>query len=268
MTTGAMDGRQRRRPGAMGALSVCVLAIMGAAAPAAHATLRVINHNEPAGDPTKIAYRLSSATEAQVVPDFLLVDGEYKSFGVQPNTYTVQALVPTGWQVGDIQCVGPSPADFAVDVPNGRVTMVHGSANVEQTCSFTNRRVPASGGAPPAPGSGVAPSVPGSEASKVVVPKKPALLRVRSGRRYASATVRITRRSVIKAQLLSGKRVVGTTRVTHRAGTYVVRVNVAHRQLARLRAGGRTRATLTLKVVVVAANKTTSVFRFRAIVRL
>jgi hypothetical protein len=80
--------------------------------------------------------------------------------------------------------------------------------------------------------------------------------------------VRITRRSVIKAQLLSGKRVVGSARVTHQAGTYVVRVNVARRQLARLRAGGHTRATLTLKVVVVEANKATSVFRYRAIVRL
>ena len=267
MTTGTMHGRQRRRSAEIGALSVCVLAIMGAAAPAAHATLRVINHNQPAGDPTAITYRLSSTTEPQVVPDFPLVDGEYKSFGPGPGTYTVQALVPAGWQVGDIQCVGPNPASFTVDIPNGRVTMVHGM-NVEQTCSFTNRRVPASGGAPPAPGSGVAPAVPASEASKVVVPKKPAVVHVRSGRRYASATVRITRRSVVKAQLLSGKRVVGTTRVTHQAGTYVVRVNVARSQLARLRAGGRTRATLTLKVVVVATNKTTSVFRYRAIVRL
>ena len=267
MSNGAMDSRQRRRQAGTGALAVCVLAIMGAAAPAAQATLRVINHNEPAGDPTKITYRLSSPTEAQFAPDFSLVDGEYKSFGVVEGTYTVQALVPAGWQVGDIQCVGQSPAEFAVDVPNGRVTMVHGR-NAEQTCAFTNRRVSVSGGGQTTPGSGVAPSVPASEASKVAVPKKPALLRVRSGRRYASATVRISRRSVIKAQLLAGKRVVGSTRVKHRAGTYVVRVNVARRQLARLRGGGRRRATLTLRVVVVGANRATSVFRYRAIVRL
>lgn len=267
MTNGAMDGRQRGRSAGRGALAVCVLAIMGAAAPAAQATLRVINHNEPAGDPTQISYRLSSATESPLVPDFALVDGDYKSFGPGPGTYTVQARVPAGWQVGDIQCVGPRPGDFAVDIPNGRVTMTHG-IDVEQTCAFTNRRASPSGGGQATPGSGVAPSVPASEASKVALPKKPALLRVRSGRRYASATMRITRRSVIKAQLLSGTRVVGSARVTHQAGTYVVRVNVSRRQAARMRAGGRTRATLTLKVVVVAANKTTSVFRYRAIVRL
>jgi hypothetical protein len=266
MSNGAMDGRLKRRAAGIGALAVSILALMGVAAPA-QATLRIINHDEPAGDPTKITYRLSSATEAQFAPDFSLVDGEYKSFGVKPGTYTVQALVPAGWQVGDIQCVGPSPADFTVDVPNGRVTTVHGP-NAEQTCAFTNRRVSASGGGQTTPTSGVAPSVPASEASKVALPKKPALLRVRSGRRFASATVRITRRSVIKAQLLSGKRVVGSARVTHQAGTYVVRVNVSRKQLSRLRAGGRQRATLTLKVVVVAANKATSVFRYRAIVRL
>jgi hypothetical protein len=243
---------------------MCVLAIMGAAAPAAQATLRVVNHIEPAGDPTAITYRLSSTTQSPLVPDFALVDGEYKSFGPVPGTYIVQALVPAGWQVGDIQCVGPIPANFAIDIPNGRVTIVH-TQNAEQTCAFTNRRAATSSGQPP--GTGVAPFVPSSEVSKVALPKKPALLRVRSGRRYASATVRISRRSVIKAQLLSGKRVIGTTRVVHKAGTYVVRVNVSRRQAARLRTGGRTRATLTLKVVVV-ANKTTSVFRYRAIVRL
>lgn len=269
MTNGAMDGRQRRRSAGTGALAVCVLAIMGAAAPAAQATLRVINHLDPAGDPTAITYRLSSSTELQVVPDFALVDGEYKSFGPnQAGAYTVQALVPAGWQVGDIQCVGPSGSGFIVDVPNGRVTMTHGP-NIEQTCAFTNRRVSASGGGgQTTPGPGVAPAVPTSETSKVALPKKPAVVRLRTGHRFASGTVRITRRSVIKAQLLSGKRVVGSTRVTHQAGTYVVRVNVTRRQAARMRAGGRTRATLTLKVVVVAANKTTSVFRYRAIVRL
>jgi hypothetical protein len=252
----------------MGALVVAVAALMGAAAPGAQATLRVINHNEPAGDPTPITYRLSSATGAQVVPDFPLVDGEYKSFGpATPASYTFQALVPAGWQVHDIQCVGPSPADFTVDVPNGRVTIFH-TQGAEQTCAFTNGRVSASGGGTTTPGSGVAPAIPTSEVSKVALPKKPALLRVRSGRRYASATVRISRRSVIKAQLLSGKRTVGSTRVTHKAGTYVVRVNVKRSQLSRLRSGGHKSAILTLKVVVVAENKATSVFRYRAIVRL
>src|SRR4029450_10155191 len=113
------------------------------------------------------------------------------SFGPGPGPYTVRALAPAGWQVGDIQCIGPNSASFTVDIPNGRVTIGH-RLNVEQTCSLTNRRVPAAaGGQRPPPGAGAAPGVPASEASKVVVPKKPAVVRVRSGRRYASATVRI-----------------------------------------------------------------------------
>jgi hypothetical protein len=259
------SGRLHRSPARIALLAVLGLTFIAATAPSARATVRVVNHDDPAGDPTAITYRLSSTLQPLVVPDFALVDGEYRSFGLNPGTYTVQALVPAGWQVGDIQCVGPNPSEFTIDVANGRVTMVH-NQGAEQTCSFTTRRVPASGGQAP-PSSGVSPSVPTSEQSKVALPKGPALLRVRTGRGFASATVRIARRSVIRCSLVSGTRVVGTKRVVHKAGTYVVRVALNPRSRRQLRARGLKQTTLTLRVAVV-AGKATHVFRFRALVRL
>ena len=161
------------------------------AAPA-NATVEIHSHNDPAGDPTAITYRIQPPAPAAPV-DFPLRDGEYKGFGPFEGVVVVQALVPSGWQVADIQCTGPNPAEFTIDVPNGRVTMQHGY-NEDQICSFTNRRGPASGGASsgvtPAPSQGSQPGQP--------LPRGPALLGVKIGRGYAAATVRITRRSVIE----------------------------------------------------------------------
>jgi hypothetical protein len=105
----------------------------------ASATLGIENHNDPAGDPTPMNYRLESPSFSSPI-NFTLTDGLYTSFGVQPGTYTVQGLPPVGWAVGDIQCVGPDPADFVIDVANGRVTVTHG-AGEEHICAFTNRKI-------------------------------------------------------------------------------------------------------------------------------
>jgi len=265
MVTGAFGGRLLRSSDGIARLAVLSVTFFALAAPAAHATLRVANHNDPAGDPTLMTYRLlASGSPTPIVPDFALADGADRSFGVAAGTYTFQALLPSGWQVAAIQCLGRGfPGEFTIDVPNGRVTAVHQDKTHEQTCAFTNRRVSGSGGG----GSGVAPSVPPSEVAKVVLPKGPALVRVRAGRGFASATVRITRRSVIRCQLLRGTHVVGTTRVTHSPGTYTVRVALTRSSLRALRGRGLKRTTLTLKVVVV-AGKATHVFRYRALVRL
>jgi hypothetical protein len=142
----------------------------------AAATLRIINHNDPAGDPTVIQYRLESPTWSSSPFPFELRDGGDRSFGVPAGTYTAQALVPAGWVVADIQCVGPRLADFVIDVPNGRVTMPHGTTD-EQTCSFTNRK-----GGGPAPSRGVAPAPPPAEIPLVVLPRGPALLSVKARR--------------------------------------------------------------------------------------
>ena len=96
----------------------------------------------------------------------------------------------------------------------------------------------------------------------------PALLRVRGGRRFARATIRIARKSVIKVQLRKGKRVVGTTRVTRKAGTHVVKVALRKKWRLRYQRQGRKRVTLTLRVVVVGSNRAAKVFTSGVIVRL
>jgi len=235
--------------------------LLAMAAPAS-ATVEIHNHNDPAGDPTVITYRLQPPAPMAPV-DFALHDGEYKGFGPFEGTVVAQALVPAGWEVADIQCTGPNPAEFTIDVPNGRVTMTHGISE-DQICSFTNRRRSASGGSSsgvtPAPSQGSQPGQP--------VPRGPALLGAKTGRGFAAATVRITRRSVIKTQLWRGKRVVGTSRVVRKPGVYDVTVSIDSKVRRALRHEGRKRVQLTLRVVVVPEHALTRVFRYRVLVRL
>ena len=230
-------------------LSVSLLAM---AAPAS-ATVEIHNHNDPAGDPTVIGYRLEPPAPAAPV-DFALRDGEYKGFGPFEGVVVAQALLPPGWQVADIQCTGPNPAAFTIDVPNGRVTMTHGVSD-DQICSFTNRRLSGSGGS----SSSVTPAP--------SVPRGPALLGAKAGRGFAAATVRITRRSVIKTQLWRGSRVVGTSRVVRNAGVYDVTVSIDPSVKRALRHEGRKRVLLTLRVVVVPVHGVTRAFRYRVLVR-
>jgi hypothetical protein len=281
MRLGTLSGRLRRRPNQIGALTVSILLLTAVAAPSAQATLRIINHNDPAGDPTLITYRLSTPQRSPLIPDFQLPDEQCQlpndashcgtSFGVDPTvygtSYIVQALVPPGWRTEAIECIGQGfPGEFTKDVANGRVTLVHQNKSAEQTCAFTNGRIAGSGGEASS-SSGVSPAVPVSEASKVTVPRGPALVGIRVGRGFAAATVRVTRRSVIKCQLLSGKKVVGTARVVRDAGTKTVRVTLRQKTWRSLRARGLKRKTFTLKVTIV-AGKATHVFRHRVLVKL
>ncbi len=268
MLTSTFGRSVHRLPIRIALAAVLSLACFAAAAPGAHATLRVANYNDPAGDPTPITYSLLKFGEPIAsVPDFTLADRADRSFGPGAGTYTFQARPPSGWQVAAIVCVGHNrPGEFLIDVANGRVTAVR-EATDEQTCTFTNRRIPASGGQTP-PSSGVSPTVPASERPVVVLPRGPALLGVKAGRGFASATVRITRRSKIRCQLLRrGGRVVGTARVVRRAGTHEVRVALKQKIRRKLRARGLERVTLTMRVVV-ADKKGKQAFRFRVLVRL
>jgi hypothetical protein len=244
----------------------------------ASATLRVENHNDPAGDPAVTTYRITNGP-AGTFPEnftFQLGDGDNTSFGPQPSTYTIQAVPPAGWGVADIQCVGATPAVFAIDVPNGRVAVNH-SATAEDTCAFTNRRLGAGGGTVTgqaggrpgagsvvAPGTGVAPSPAADELSKVTLPKRAALLRVQSGRRFATARLRLTRASIVRAQLLWRKtKVAGSVRLVRAAGTYNVKVQITSRMRRQMQRAGLKRAPLTLKVVVSPrSGGAAQVFRF------
>ncbi|MGZ4271962.1 MAG: hypothetical protein ACXVSX_22495 [Solirubrobacteraceae bacterium] len=259
-----LSGR-RNRVQRTSVLTVLAFLIAVATLPAAAgATVRVVNHNDPAGDATQQSYSLSSPAWDAPIP-FTLSDGDETSFGPAAGTYTVQALPPAGWQVAAIECVGPRETDFVIDVPNGRVTMTH-DTGVEQTCSFTIRRGPAPSGQPPS--AGLAPSPPASELPHVVLPRRPALVSVAGGRGFAAATVRLTRRSVITGQLLYRGQVVGSTRVARSAGTHVVKVSLAPTSRRRLARPGRRKVMLTLRVVVAQSNGVRRVFRYRVVVRL
>jgi hypothetical protein len=247
---------------------VVILAFMTIAAADARATLRFDNHNDPAGDPTVINYRLTSPTWSGSPFDFALTDGDYRSFGVPAGVYTAQALLPAGWVVGDIDCVGPRPEDFAKDIPSGRVTVTHGAKD-EHLCTFTNRKAPQGGGGQP-PSPGVSPSPPPAQLPKVVLPRRPALLGVSAGRGYAEASLRIMRRSEIKGRLLRhAKRLVGAARIVRKAGTHTIRVPLERERMRRMRRRGMENVTLTLRIVVTARRSgVTHAFRHRVIVDL
>jgi hypothetical protein len=243
-----------------------LLVVFAAVPSVASATLRVASHNDPAGDRTVMSYRITGGNLPNPV-DFQLPEGQDTSFGPQPGVYTIQGLPPAGWVVADIQCVGASPGVFQVDVANGRVTVNHQSG-AEDTCAFTNRRAGAAAGQL---STGVAPTPAPSELSKVSLPQRAALVRVTAGRRFAAATIRISRASIIRGELLwRTKRVVGSLRVVRTAGTHVVQVRLTTAGLKLLRRQGQQRVLLTMKVVVVprSGRGTAQVFRFGVRVRL
>jgi hypothetical protein len=264
--TSFSTGHRVRRKGIV-APALVAAAVVAVAAPGAQATVGITNVNDPAGDATAIPYRFEGTTAlgAPVGPfDFQLIDNDYKSFGQPPGTYVAQALPPAGWKVGDIQCVDRDqrPGAFSIDVPNGRVTITHATNTDEQWCTFTNRRASA------APSPGVSPSPPPSLIPPASLPQTNALVRVTTGRRFAIATVRIPQHSVIRADLLRRTRVVGSKRVTHRAGTWRVPVRVRARSAAQFRRKGLKRVTLTLRVVIVPDRGARQTFRHGVIVRM
>lgn len=255
-----------------------VLGFTGASASQAWATLEIQSYNDPAGDPTLMSYMLLTAGQPSpgVSPNpFVLTEGERKSFGPLQGIYTWKGLPPAGWKVAAINCqrVDPRtgapqvsrPGEFVIDLANGQVTVDHRTGE-DQFCAFTNQKVAGSGSNPSGQGSssGVSPTLP----TAASLPVGTALLRVTTGRRFASASVRISRRSVIKAQLLKGKRVVGAARVTREAGTHAVKVFLNTKDRRRFQRQGLKRVTLTLKVVVIASNGFTKVFRYGVVVRL
>jgi hypothetical protein len=242
---------------------VLVAGLFAVGAGDAAATIRVENHNDPAGDPTAIKYRFDSTDPAwsSAPIDFALHDNETKSFGPKAGTYTIQASPPAGWRVNDIQCLGASAADFAIDVPHGLVTITH-ARGAEQTCAFTNGKV----NAPPS--SGVAPSPPPGELPEVAVPKQAALLGVRARKGLVEARLRIVKRSVISMQLRRGNRVLARKRVTRRAGVRVVKTRLRQDTRRWFRERGRKRALFMLRLRVAERHGVTQVFWYRVIVPL
>jgi hypothetical protein len=266
-------------------VAVLVLAFSGAMASNAWATLEIQSNNNPAGDPTLQTYALynSDGTLRLGLKDnknpFTLTEGERRSVGPPAGTYMWQAMPAPGWKVGDIQCfhVDPAtgnaidtlPGEFAVDIPNGRVTINHLDGQ-DEYCAFTNVKIVAGGGgggSGSGSNTGVSPTLPGT-VTGALSQGKTALLRVLGGLHYAKAQVRISRKSVIKLSLLKGKNVVGTARYTRNAGTPTLTVKLRDSYRRSLKRKGVKKVTLTLKITIVGSNKATKVFRYGVVVRV
>jgi hypothetical protein len=118
--------------------------------------------------------------------------------------------------------------------------------------------------ATPSPVTGPMPTPAPTAPGRVAMPRKPAVLRVTTGRGFAEATVRLMRRSVIRGRLLRGRtRVVGIRRVVARAGTRVVRVSLKRKIRRQLQRRGLKRVTLTLRLAVVERSGARYVFKYR-----
>jgi hypothetical protein len=244
-----------------GSVTVAVTAI--AAGPAA-ATVRVENHNDPAGDPTVISYQLINPDWSASPFAFSLRDNDFKTFGQPPGAYTARALLPPGWKTTAIRCVGPGrPGDFEIDVPNGQVTMNH-QQDDEQSCAFTNRRL----SAPGAPSSGLSPSPAPNELPKVRLPRRVALLSVVPGKGRVTASIRLMRSSHVRLRLFRRDRVIATKLVHRKAGKRVITIAMPKELRKRLRARGRTEVVLTLKIKVIPRHGPKKAFRYTAIVPL
>jgi hypothetical protein len=250
---------ERRSRSGIGWLTLLIVGVFAVAATDAQATLRVQSHNDPAGDPTPMTYRLNNASWAQPI-QFVLNDGEDKSFGPKPGTYTIQAVPPSGWQVRDIQCVGPDPAEFAIDLAHALVTVTHKAAD-DQTCAFTNGKV----NAPPS--SGVAPSPPPEELPGNLR-KQIALLGVRAGKGFVTVKLRIVHRSAITLHLRRGTRVLARKRIVRHAGVRRVKIRLRPETRRWFRQHGHKRALFTLKIRVAERGDTKKVFWYRVIIRL
>ena len=266
------DAEHERRP-RLFLLAGLVVVFMAAMAAKASATIEVQNYLDPAGDPTTFTYQLF--TPDRLIGSDILGDGTKTSFGPDPavygDTYTVHAALPAGWQTVSIQCVNkPGSASFTVDLANSSVTIKPHTVGEDHYCAFTNRKVSGPGASPgggTGGGSGVAPTTPGGGSSTTST--APALLRVRGGTHFASATVRIARASTIKGQLRWKGHVVGTARLKKtKAGTYTIKVALSKKWQRTFKRQGRKKVTLGLKITVVGANKAKKTFTSGVIVRL
>jgi hypothetical protein len=255
-------------------IAAAVAAAGGLLAQGAGATVIIQNHSDPAGDPAEFSYHLD-LSGGRPPADFVLHDNEEKGFGrLEAGTVVASAGPRAGWRVADIQCTGSDLSHIAIDVAAGRVVLQHDVTD-DQICSFTYRRVAATGSGPAssAPASrssntGLAPAPPRRAIPLVVKPRKAALLTVFPRRRAATARVNIVRRSLIKTQLLWRGRLVGISRVVRPAGTYDVTIPLAPSLVRQLRREGRKRVTMSIKMVVVPRPGATSVFRYGVIVPL
>ena len=273
------DSRYDRRPRVF-LLATLVVMFMAAMAAKASATIEVQNYNDPAGDPTTFTYQLianqipSAFEPTAVIGSDVLGDGQKRSFGPDPvkygPSYTLHAVLPAGWQTVAIVCENkPGSATFTNDLANSSVTISPHTGGADHYCAFTNRKVSgpgAVGGGGGGGSSGIAPTTPGGGSSSA---NTTALLRVRAGTHYASASVRIIRASTIKGTLVWKGKTVGSARLKKtKAGTYTLKVSLDKKWTKTFKRQGRKKVTLTLRVTVVGSNKAKKTFSSGVIVKI
>ena len=276
--TALADPTSDRRPRLL-AVAVLVVVFMAAIAAKANATIEVQNYTDPAGDPTTFTYQLianqipGAFEPSAVIATDMLSGGQKRSFGPDPAkygpSYTLHAVLPAGWQTVAIVCENkPGSATFTNDLANSSVTIAPHAAGADHYCAFTNRKVSgpgAVGGSGTTPG--VSPTTPGGGSSSSSA--SPALLRVKAGTHFASATIRISRASTLKGTLVWKGKTVGTVRLKKtKAGTYTVKVKLSNKWAKTFKRQGRKKVTLSLRVTVVGSNKATKTFRSGVIVKI
>jgi hypothetical protein len=93
---------------------------------------------------------------------------------------------------------------------------------------------------------------------------------VSTGRGFAEAVVRVTRRSVIKGNLRRhGPRVLGAARIVTKPGTVSFRIPLERKRMRRMQRRGLERVRLTLRIAVTTRRGgATHVFTHRVLVEL
>ena len=178
------------------------------------------------------------------------------------NTPVVQRGPQPVSMTGTQTASDPVPAMRMGPLPQYDPDLAYGAASPRRLPRRRRRR-------PPTPTQASTPTPAPTAPGRVAMPRKPALLRVTTGRGFAEATVRLMRRSVITGRLLrGGTRVVGIRRVVARAGTRIVRVSLKRKVRRQLRRRGLERVTLTLRIAVVERSGAPYVFRYRVRVRV
>ena len=107
------------------------LLIGGPAAAEDGTELLLIKVTDPAGDPTPFPIRITGGPGVdQTVP---VQDGQPVFVPLPSGTYAVEELVPAGWQLVSVVCVGDDTDS------SYRIVL---SEEEFATCTFTNRKAP------------------------------------------------------------------------------------------------------------------------------
>ena len=189
------------------AIAVLVLTLAVPSAAQAATTITVSVAAPPAGDPAPFTFHVTGPTCGTTPTDltFVLTGGQSNVVALcdspadLAHRFHITELVPAGWRLTSIDCVGrdTDPADaFVVDIPTA-TAFVELSTNENKACSFSNAKLPPPVTAPPpVPTTQAAPPPPPPPTSNVAGEQQRssvrATARVRAQTRCGARTARVT----------------------------------------------------------------------------